>query len=97
MYGAMSMRSYLLGILLLTAAVNLSTPAAAQSRTTVGVGAGAVTGAVVGGPVGAVVGGVAGGFVGHSMERHRYYRYRHYGYHHRLRHYSAYEGRQFAA
>ncbi|MEE7447421.1 hypothetical protein MRF4_06120 [Methylobacterium radiotolerans] len=37
--------------------------ARAQSRTTLGVGSGAVAGALVGGPIGAVAGAVVGGFV----------------------------------
>ncbi|MCJ2095638.1 hypothetical protein MKK67_24525 [Methylobacterium sp. J-072] len=46
-------------------------PARAQSRTTLGVGSGAVAGALVGGPIGAVAGAVVGGFVGNSTERGR--------------------------
>ncbi|TXN48026.1 hypothetical protein [Methylobacterium sp. WL7] len=46
-------------------------PARAQSRTTLGVGSGAVAGALVGGPIGAVAGAVVGGFVGHSSGRGR--------------------------
>jgi hypothetical protein len=51
----------------------LATPGAAraQSRTTLGVGSGAVAGALVAGPIGAVAGAVVGGFVGHSSERRR--------------------------
>ncbi|MBP2493012.1 uncharacterized protein YcfJ [Methylobacterium sp. PvP062] len=45
--------------------------ARAQSRTTLGVGSGAVAGALVGGPIGAVAGAVVGGFVGNSTERGR--------------------------
>lgn len=46
-------------------------PARAQSRTTLGVGSGAVAGALVAGPIGAVAGAVVGGFVGNSSERGR--------------------------
>ncbi|MGT2477774.1 hypothetical protein ACU4GR_00280 [Methylobacterium oryzae CBMB20] len=45
--------------------------ARAQSRTTLGVGSGAVAGALVGGPIGAVAGAVVGGFVANSSERGR--------------------------
>lgn len=45
--------------------------AQAQSRTTLGVGSGAVAGALVGGPIGAVAGAVVGGFVANSAERRR--------------------------
>ncbi|KST61738.1 hypothetical protein AO398_02500 [Methylobacterium sp. GXS13] len=45
--------------------------ARAQSRTTLGVGSGAVAGALVAGPIGAVAGAVVGGFVGNSTERGR--------------------------
>jgi hypothetical protein len=45
--------------------------AQAQSRTTLGVGSGAVAGALVGGPIGAVAGAVVGGFVANSGERRR--------------------------
>jgi hypothetical protein len=45
--------------------------ARAQSRTTLGVGSGAVAGALVGGPIGAVAGAVVGGLVGNSSERGR--------------------------
>ena len=63
--------------LLAPAALGAPTDAVAQSRTTIGVGTGAVAGAVVGGPIGAVVGGVAGGFIGSSYEpRRRYQRVR---------------------
>jgi hypothetical protein len=62
----------------------LAVPAAAraQSRTTLGVGSGAVAGALVGGPIGAVAGAVVGGFVGNSAERGRRHvrRGRRYGY-----------------
>jgi hypothetical protein len=62
----------------------LATPgmAWAQSRTTMGVGSGAVAGALVGGPIGAVAGAVVGGFVGNSTERGRRHvrRGRRYGY-----------------
>ncbi|MGH1591229.1 hypothetical protein ACRBEV_26235 [Methylobacterium phyllosphaerae] len=62
----------------------LSAPevARAQSRTTLGVGSGAVAGALVGGPIGAVAGAVVGGFVGNSSERGRRHvrRGRRYGY-----------------
>lgn len=56
--------------------------AEAQSRTTLGVGSGAVAGALVGGPIGAVAGAVVGGFVGNSTERRhrRVRRGRRYGY-----------------
>ncbi len=45
--------------------------AQAQSRTMVGVGAGAVAGALVAGPIGAVVGGVVGAAWGESGRGHR--------------------------
>jgi hypothetical protein len=45
--------------------------ASAQSRTTLGVGSGAVAGALVGGPIGAVAGAVVGGLFGNSTERGR--------------------------
>ncbi len=68
----------------LTMVVALAAPdfASAQSRTTLGVGSGAVAGALVGGPIGAVAGAVVGGFVGHASERghRRVRRARRYGY-----------------
>ncbi|MCJ2055986.1 hypothetical protein MKL09_05420 [Methylobacterium sp. J-048] len=53
--------------------------ARAQSRTTLGVGSGAVAGALVAGPIGAVAGAVVGGFVGNSTERRHVRRGRRYG------------------
>ncbi len=57
--------------LMLALAGLLATPqaASAQSRTTIGVGSGAVAGALVGGPIGAVAGAVIGGVIGNSSER----------------------------
>ncbi|WP_342106007.1 hypothetical protein [Methylobacterium sp. SI9] len=75
------MRKVLVALALVGA---LAAPGAAQaqSRTTLGVGSGAVAGALVGGPIGAVAGAVVGGFVGNSTERRhrRVRRSRHYGY-----------------
>lgn len=58
-----------LSILALAAALALPQAASAQSRTTLGVGSGAVAGALVGGPIGAVAGAVIGGVIGNSTER----------------------------
>ncbi|MCJ2084904.1 hypothetical protein MKK88_02700 [Methylobacterium sp. E-005] len=75
------MRRVLVALALIGA---LAAPGAAQaqSRTTLGVGSGAVAGALVGGPIGAVAGAVVGGLVGNSTERrrHRVRRSRRYGY-----------------
>jgi len=60
-----------LATLFLVGALAVPQVAAAQSRTTLGVGSGAVAGALVGGPIGAVAGAVVGGFVGNSSERGR--------------------------
>ncbi|SDM49192.1 hypothetical protein SAMN05216360_102245 [Methylobacterium phyllostachyos] len=74
------MRKVLVALVLVGA---LAAPGAAQaqSRTTLGVGSGAVAGALVGGPIGAVAGAVVGGLVGNSTERrrHRVRRGRRYG------------------
>lgn len=56
-------------ILALAGSLALPQAAAAQSRTTIGVGSGAVAGALVGGPIGAVAGAVIGGVIGNSTER----------------------------
>ena len=68
--------------LVLAGALAAPGTAEAQSRTTLGVGSGAVAGALVGGPIGAVAGAVVGGFVGNSTERRhrRVRRGRRYGY-----------------
>ena len=68
--GISTMRKVLVTLALLG---TLAAPEAAraQSRTTLGVGSGAVAGALVGGPIGAVAGAVVGGFVGNSTERGR--------------------------
>lgn len=60
-------------LLVLSVLAALASPGAAlaQSRTTLGVGSGAVAGALVGGPIGAVAGAVVGGLVGNSTERRR--------------------------
>ncbi|MCJ2016825.1 hypothetical protein MKK84_05175 [Methylobacterium sp. E-065] len=58
-----------LAALVLVGALAVPEVAGAQSRTTLGVGSGAVAGALVGGPIGAVAGAVVGGFVGNSTER----------------------------
>ncbi|MBE7202691.1 MAG: hypothetical protein INR70_33505 [Parafilimonas terrae] len=60
-----------LAALILVGALAAPQFASAQSRTTLGVGSGAVAGALVGGPIGAVAGAVVGGFVGNSSERGR--------------------------
>ncbi|MDP4002532.1 hypothetical protein [Methylobacterium sp. NEAU K] len=75
----------LLAVLALTGALAVPEAAQAQSRTTLGVGSGAVAGALVGGPIGAVAGAVVGGLVGNSAERgHRHVRrVRRYGSVHR--------------
>ena len=54
--------------LVLVGALTLPQAAWAQSRTTLGVGSGAVAGALVAGPIGAVAGAVVGGLVGSSTE-----------------------------
>ncbi|MCJ2015787.1 hypothetical protein [Methylobacterium sp. J-076] len=56
-------------VLALAGAFALPQAAVAQSRTTLGVGSGAVAGALVGGPIGAVAGAVIGGVIGSSTER----------------------------
>lgn len=56
-------------ILALAGGLALPQAALAQSRTTIGVGSGAVAGALVGGPIGAVAGAVIGGVIGNSTER----------------------------
>lgn len=59
------MTHWLLGFALLAAAGTMTTPAAAQSSSTLaGAAIGAGTGAIVLGPPGAVVGGVIGAVVG---------------------------------
>jgi hypothetical protein len=63
-----------LAALVLVGALVAPQIATAQSRTTLGVGSGAVAGALVGGPIGAVAGAVVGGFVGNSSERRRHAR-----------------------
>lgn len=55
-------------VLTLAGALELPQAAMAQSRTTIGVGSGAVAGALVGGPIGAVAGAVIGGVIGNSAE-----------------------------
>lgn len=60
-----------LAALVLVSALAAPQVATAQSRTTLGVGSGAVAGALVGGPIGAVAGAVVGGLVGNSSERGR--------------------------
>jgi hypothetical protein len=57
--------------LLLVGALAAPQGAMAASKTTVGVGTGAVAGALVGGPVGAVVGGIVGGYIGATSESPR--------------------------
>lgn len=61
------MRMTCLGLAVI-AGLSVSAPARAESRTVMGVGAGAVAGALVGGPIGAVVGAVAGGVIGSNSE-----------------------------
>lgn len=56
-------------VLALVGMLALPQAASAQSRTTIGVGSGAVAGALVGGPIGAVAGAVIGGVIGNSTER----------------------------
>ena len=56
-------------VLALAGILGLPQAASAQSRTTIGVGSGAVAGALVGGPIGAVAGAVIGGVIGNSSER----------------------------
>ncbi|MCJ2071825.1 hypothetical protein MKK75_24010 [Methylobacterium sp. J-030] len=75
------MRTMLVALALIGALASTGA-AEAQSRTTLGVGSGAVAGALVGGPIGAVAGAVVGGFVGNSTERRhrRVRRSRRYGY-----------------
>lgn len=58
-------------LLALAGFLALPQAASAQSRTTIGVGSGAVAGALVGGPIGAVAGAVIGGVIGNSTERGR--------------------------
>jgi hypothetical protein len=60
-----------LALLALVGALAAPGTVQAQSRTTLGVGSGAVAGALVGGPIGAVAGAVVGGFVGNSSEPRR--------------------------
>jgi hypothetical protein len=71
-----------LAVLAVIGALAVPEAARAQSRTTMGVGSGAVAGALVGGPIGAVAGAVVGGLVGNSTERGRRHvrRGRRYGY-----------------
>ncbi|MCJ2035665.1 hypothetical protein [Methylobacterium sp. J-068] len=57
--------------LLFMGALAVPQAAMAASKTTVGVGTGAVAGALVGGPVGAVVGGIVGGYIGATAESPR--------------------------
>lgn len=70
------MRKTVITLASLAALTMFPSLAAAQNRTAVGVGTGAVAGAVVGGPIGAAVGGVIGGVIGASTDqrRHRVYR-----------------------
>ncbi|MGH1572524.1 hypothetical protein ACRAWG_19885 [Methylobacterium sp. P31] len=71
-----------LAVLAVIGALAAPEVARAQSRTTMGVGSGAVAGALVAGPIGAVAGAVVGGLVGNSTERGRRHvrRGRRYGY-----------------